>query len=64
LVAELPTAEKNCWLQGKKEKILFQQLISLVNPAGSQDKIEVRSSNLHGLHMAWEPSGFSQLTSC
>jgi len=64
LAAELPTAEKNCWLQGKKEKILFQQPISLVNPASSQDKIEVRSSSLHGLHMAWEPGGFSQLTSC
>ncbi len=47
---------------GPKE-IFFQQLISLVNPAGSLDKIKVCSSRLHGLHMAWEPGGFTQLIS-
>jgi hypothetical protein len=58
---------QNCWpprkTAGSKE-ILFQQLISLVNPAGSQDKIKVRSSSLHGLHMSWEPGGFTQLINC
>jgi hypothetical protein len=43
---------------------VLMKLISLVNPAGSQDKIEVHSSSLHGLHIAWELGGFIQLISC